>query len=95
MDLYGNLANPTLQEIAESFVNQWTSLTVASDQSHLLMNYGDQGSKGLMYNLFSDKLLQLGLIGANVRIGCVLFSTTFHFLSYIPGVRSSRKLLEY
>ncbi|KLO17752.1 DUF1793-domain-containing protein [Schizopora paradoxa] len=54
------------QSTAQNYIQQWAALTVASDQSHLLMNYGVQSSSGLVYNLYADKLLGLNLVPTSV-----------------------------
>ncbi|KAF9019248.1 DUF1793-domain-containing protein [Hymenopellis radicata] len=47
--------------IASSYVEQWQDLAISSDKTHLTLNYGNDSSWGLTYNLFSDKLLNLSL----------------------------------
>ncbi len=44
----------------------WLDGVVAEDNSHLLFVFGDQGTGGLMYNMYADSLLGLGLIPSNV-----------------------------
>ncbi|KAJ7129541.1 DUF1793-domain-containing protein [Mycena epipterygia] len=57
-----SLSLPTNQQsIAASFVSQWQTLAISSDQSHLTLSYGDSSSWGLSYNLYADKLLKLDL----------------------------------
>ncbi len=60
------LVNARFQGISQSYVQQWLSLAVSSDNSHLLGNFGNESPSGVMYNLFADKLLQLGLIPQSV-----------------------------
>ncbi|KLO15829.1 hypothetical protein SCHPADRAFT_888243 [Schizopora paradoxa] len=50
------------QGISQSYMQQWLSLSVSSDKTHLLGNFGNETSSGVIYNLFADKLLQLGLV---------------------------------
>ncbi|KAJ6539468.1 hypothetical protein B0H19DRAFT_960516 [Mycena capillaripes] len=46
---------------AASYVSQWQTLAISSDQSHLTLSYSDSSSWGLSYNLYADKLLGLDL----------------------------------
>ncbi|KLO08590.1 DUF1793-domain-containing protein [Schizopora paradoxa] len=53
---------------ANSYMQQWLSLSKSADGSRILTAYGDETSTGLLYNLFSDKVLGLNLIPASVRM---------------------------
>lgn len=44
----------------------WESNSVSSDKSHVDLYYEDDGSSGLIYNLYADKLLQLGAVSETV-----------------------------
>jgi len=48
--------------ISKDFISQWQTLSVSSDNTHLLLSYGQQSCGGLIYNLYADKLLQLNLV---------------------------------
>ncbi|KAJ7068393.1 DUF1793-domain-containing protein [Mycena amicta] len=56
-----NERSSNYSSIASSYVNQWQSLAISSDSSHLTLSYGDSASWGLSYNLYADKLLKLNL----------------------------------
>ncbi|KAI5115723.1 hypothetical protein M0805_009016 [Coniferiporia weirii] len=47
---------------AASYIEQWVSDAVAADGSHINFFYDNTNSNGLIYNLYADKLLQLGLV---------------------------------
>ncbi|PIL37079.1 hypothetical protein GSI_00771 [Ganoderma sinense ZZ0214-1] len=44
-------------DIATSYAQQWQNFALSSDKTHLTLNYGNDASWGLAYNLFADKLL--------------------------------------
>lgn len=44
----------------------WLDGALSQDHSRLLSSFGDQTSDGLIYNMYADKLLGLGLIPSNV-----------------------------
>ena len=44
-------------DIATSYVQQWQNFALSSDKTHLTLNYGNDASWGLAYNLYADKLL--------------------------------------
>ncbi|KAI0793185.1 hypothetical protein C8Q75DRAFT_548169 [Abortiporus biennis] len=52
--------------IATSYANQWQILALSSDLSHIVADYGDDGSWTLAYNLFADRLLQTKLVSDNI-----------------------------
>ncbi|TDL21981.1 hypothetical protein BD410DRAFT_723660 [Rickenella mellea] len=54
------------QTVSSNYENQWQALSFPSNTSHLLSGYGSQSSSGLMYNLYSDKLLQLNVVPNSV-----------------------------
>ncbi|CAL1698759.1 unnamed protein product [Somion occarium] len=47
--------------IASSYVDQFMGLAMSSDSKHLTLNYGNETSWGLSYNLYADKLLGTNL----------------------------------
>ncbi|EMD37366.1 hypothetical protein CERSUDRAFT_114039 [Gelatoporia subvermispora B] len=51
---------------AKAFMTNWESLAFSSDQSHLLMDYGDESSWALMYNLYPDRLLGTNLVNSSI-----------------------------
>ncbi|KAF7332012.1 MPN domain-containing protein [Mycena kentingensis (nom. inval.)] len=51
---------------ASSYLEQWQRLATNADSSHLTLSYGDNGSFGLAYNLYADKLLGLDFIPNSV-----------------------------
>ncbi len=56
------------QNISKSYIEQWQILSVSQDKTRLLTTFDDQTSAGLIYNLYSDKLLQLDLVPQSVRV---------------------------
>ncbi|KLO18701.1 DUF1793-domain-containing protein [Schizopora paradoxa] len=50
------------QGVSQDYISQWQTLSVSSDNSHLLLSYGQQSCAGQVYNLYADKLLQLNLV---------------------------------
>lgn len=44
----------------------WLDGALSQDRSRLLSSFGDQNSGGLIYNMYADKLLGLGLVPSNV-----------------------------
>ncbi|KAF5369606.1 hypothetical protein D9757_010466 [Collybiopsis confluens] len=51
---------------ADSFLNTWQSFGISSDKSHLVLEYGNQSTKVLAYNLAMDKVLGLNFIPASI-----------------------------
>ncbi|KLO08004.1 DUF1793-domain-containing protein [Schizopora paradoxa] len=51
---------------AQSYIGQWQNLTISQDKTRLLTSFGSDSSAGLIYNLYADKLLQLGLVPSSV-----------------------------
>ncbi|KAI9507330.1 hypothetical protein F5148DRAFT_1205922 [Russula earlei] len=66
--------------IAHEYYNQWTSLALASDK-HLLVQYGDESSWSLGYNMFADIWLQTGLISQDIFTAHVNFLKTVNITS--------------
>lgn len=54
------------KSISLSYMQQWLGLSVSSDKTHILGNFGNETSSGVIYNLFADKLLQLDLVPQSV-----------------------------
>ncbi|KAH9844227.1 DUF1793-domain-containing protein [Rhodofomes roseus] len=52
--------------IASSYVTQWQGFATSSDGKHLTLNYNNDSSWGLTYNMWADKLLKLNLIPESV-----------------------------
>lgn len=73
------------QDISKDYMSQWLTLSVADDNTHLLMSYGIQNTSGMVYNLFADKLLQLNLVPNYVRNTCSSRTP----LRYLPLLTSS------
>lgn len=55
-------------DIAEDYITEWQSLAIAHDASppHTTLNYGNELSHGLLYNLYADALLNLDLVPQSV-----------------------------
>ncbi|KAG8715007.1 hypothetical protein FRC11_006163 [Ceratobasidium sp. 423] len=53
------------KDIAASYVPRWQNFA-HSNEGHLTLNYGNASSWGLVYNLYSDKLLQFNLFPKSV-----------------------------
>lgn len=51
-------------DIADSYLPQWVALGVnnASSPPHTVLDYGDEDSSGLLYNLYADRLLGLDFV---------------------------------
>ena len=67
--LTGNTADASnYTGIAHSYIDQWQVLGVAQDASppHTTLGYGLNDTHGLLYNLYSDAELQLGLVPQSV-----------------------------
>lgn len=43
-------------------------MALSSDQQHILLRYGEEGSWTLLYNLYADKLLGLDLVDPSVSV---------------------------
>ncbi|OCK79634.1 glutaminase GtaA [Lepidopterella palustris CBS 459.81] len=54
--------------ISYNFINTWQSLAISKNTypPHTTLSYGDEDSNGLLYNLYSDKLLSLNLVPSSV-----------------------------
>ncbi|CAG8400235.1 unnamed protein product [Penicillium salamii] len=54
--------------IAHDYITQWQELAIAKDANppHTTLSYGDTDSHGLLYNLFADAQLGLGLVPQSV-----------------------------
>lgn len=54
--------------IAHDYINQWQTLGIARDEKppHTTLNYGANKTHGLLYNLWADKELGLGLVPQSV-----------------------------
>ena len=55
------------------YISDWQSNAVPSDNSHVDFFYGASDSNGLIYNLYSDKLLQLNLVSSFVYDAVTVF----------------------
>ena len=60
------LCSFSCQDTAMSYLSQWQTDAVASDNSHISFYYNDMNSNGLIYNLYADKLLQLNMVSDSV-----------------------------
>ncbi|KAJ3976289.1 DUF1793-domain-containing protein [Lentinula raphanica] len=59
-DLLGDSSKSSnYSSIASSYVSQWQNFATSSSGNHLTLNYGNDSSWSLSYNLYADKLLQL------------------------------------
>ncbi|KLO10456.1 DUF1793-domain-containing protein [Schizopora paradoxa] len=54
------------QSVAESYIGQWQNLSLSLNQTRLLTTFQAEGSAGLIYNMYADKLLQTDLIPQSV-----------------------------
>ncbi|CAO2655195.1 Nn.00g102590.m01.CDS01 [Neocucurbitaria sp. VM-36] len=54
--------------IAHDYITKWEELGVnkAADPQHSILNYGNESSYGLLYNLYNDRLLDLKLVPQEV-----------------------------
>ncbi|EJD04154.1 DUF1793-domain-containing protein [Fomitiporia mediterranea MF3/22] len=61
-----NATESNYSSIATDYVRQWEGFAIASSGDHLTLNYGNDSSWGLSYNLYADKLLQTNLFPQNI-----------------------------
>ncbi|KLO05329.1 DUF1793-domain-containing protein [Schizopora paradoxa] len=54
------------QAVAQQYMQVWLSGALSDDHSRLLSSFGDQSSSGLIYNIYADKLLGLGLVPSKI-----------------------------
>ncbi|OCH91418.1 hypothetical protein OBBRIDRAFT_886945 [Obba rivulosa] len=59
---------------AMALITEWESLALDSDRQHLLLDYADDTSWGLMYNLYADRLLGFNLVNSSIYAA----QTTFY-----------------
>lgn len=54
--------------IASSYISQWQDLAISKDASppHTTFQYGNESSYSLLYNLYADEELGLGLVPKDV-----------------------------
>lgn len=57
---------PSSKATAKTYLQIWLEGVVAQDNSHLLSTFGDEESSGMIYNMYADSLLGLGLIPSKV-----------------------------
>ncbi|CZR55322.1 probable glutaminase GtaA [Phialocephala subalpina] len=68
-NLTGNTADAeNYTSIAQNYIDQWQTLGIAHDATppHTTLAYGMNDTHGLLYNLYGDKLLNLGLVPQSV-----------------------------
>jgi hypothetical protein len=55
-------------KIADDYITRWQALSIAQDAKppHTTLNYGDNQTHGLLYNLYADRLLDLNLVPESV-----------------------------
>lgn len=55
-------------DIAQDYITQWQTLGIAHDANppHTTLAYGMNGTHGLLYNLYGDKLLKLNFVPQSV-----------------------------
>lgn len=64
-DLTGNTADAAnFTNIAQSYISEWGRLGIATDAKppHTTLSYGQNDTHGILYNLYSDRLLGLDLV---------------------------------
>jgi hypothetical protein len=80
-NLTGNLDDASnYTNIAHSYIDQWQVFGVAQDASppHTTLGYGLNDTHGLLYNLYGDAELQLGLVPQSVYdMQSVFYPTVF------------------
>ncbi|KAJ4478253.1 hypothetical protein J3R30DRAFT_2880603 [Lentinula aciculospora] len=66
-DLLGDTSKSSnYSSIASSYASQWQTFATSSEGDHLTLDYGNDSSWGLSYNLYADKLLQLNLFPESI-----------------------------
>lgn len=58
--------NVDTQDTATSYLTQWMQNAMSNSTTHIDFLYGQQGTNGLIYNIYADKLLQLGFVPESV-----------------------------
>lgn len=48
--------------IAKDYYNQWKGFAISPDNKHTLLSYNWRSSWGILYNIYADKLLDIGII---------------------------------
>ncbi|KLO15793.1 hypothetical protein SCHPADRAFT_243465 [Schizopora paradoxa] len=51
---------------AQQYIQIWLNGALSQDQSYLISSFGNEDSNGLIYNMYADRLLGLGLIPSNI-----------------------------
>ncbi|KLO15800.1 DUF1793-domain-containing protein [Schizopora paradoxa] len=54
------------QTTAQKYMQVWLNGALSEDRSHLLSSFGNPNSSGMIYNMYADKLLGLGLIPSHI-----------------------------
>lgn len=60
-----------LKSVAESYIGKWQNLSLSQNQTRLLTTFQTEGSAGLIYNMYADKLLQINLIPQSVSFSII------------------------
>lgn len=73
MAVIANLTGNTVDgsnytNIAHSYISQWQTLGIAADANppHTTLAYGQNDTHGLLYNLYSDRLLKVNLVPQSI-----------------------------
>uniref|UniRef100_D8PPI6 Glutaminase A n=1 Tax=Schizophyllum commune (strain H4-8 / FGSC 9210) TaxID=578458 RepID=D8PPI6_SCHCM len=59
-------AGSKYSDIASDYVSKWQDLAKSSEGGHTTLNYGNDSSWGLTYNLYADKLLGFNLFPSSI-----------------------------
>jgi hypothetical protein len=81
-NLTGNVADSdNFTTIAHDYINKWQQLAIAQSANppHTLFNYNNASSYSLLYNLFADRELGLGLVPDSVyEMQSTFYATKFN-----------------
>jgi hypothetical protein len=95
--------------IAHDYISKWQTLGFALDASppHATLSYGQNASWGLLYNLFMDRELGLGLVPQSVydiqdawyptvfdKYGVVSILASHFFFVFLSPIKSDRERRE-
>ncbi|TRM67680.1 hypothetical protein BD626DRAFT_104598 [Schizophyllum amplum] len=71
-------------DIASDYLSQWQDLAASSDGNHVTLNYGNDSSWGLTYNLYADKLLGFNLFPSSLYDQQTAFYKQRGFMYGVP-----------
>ncbi|OCH91439.1 hypothetical protein OBBRIDRAFT_525583 [Obba rivulosa] len=73
---------------ATKLIGQWTSFALSPEEDHILLDYGDDSSWALVYNLYADRLLGLNLVDSSIYEKQTSYYNTLFSSTYGLGIDS-------